>query len=129
MGLSGSGGVSKFCGEMNLPAFINCLETEELTSELRVYLKDMGAEIPDANTNDGDIVKDIADILSASDIVFKAEPSSEEVEWLFNSFVSLITLIPQERHEVLVNMFCEKLNTPDGTSTTKLRVFLSLFHG
>jgi len=114
---------------MNLPAFINCLETEELTSELRAYLKEKGAEIPDANTNDGDMVQDIVDILSVSDVVFKAEPTSEEVEWLFNSFVSLITLIPQERHEGLVNMFCDKLNTPDSTSAAKLRVLSSLFHG
>jgi len=114
---------------MNLPAFINCLETEELTSELRVYLKDKGAEFPDENTNDGDIVKDITDILSVTDVVFKAEPSSEEVEWVFNSFVSLITLIPQDRHEGLVNMLCDKLNGSDNTSVAKLKVLRSLFHG
>ena len=49
----------------------------QLVSELRTYLKGKGAEIPEESNNEGDIVKDIAEILNTTAVMFQADITAE----------------------------------------------------
>jgi len=114
----------------NLPAFINCLETEELILELRTLFKEKGANINVENTQDGNIVSNLNEALQVCDVVLKGEGvGAENVEYVFNIFVTVILLIPIDQSEELITTLCEKLSNEDEFGPSKLQVLNNLFHG
>ncbi|XP_074660082.1 eukaryotic translation initiation factor 3 subunit M-like [Tubulanus polymorphus] len=115
---------------MSVPLFIDIEEGNQVL-ELRAYLKSLGAEISEENSDRG-LVTDLLHVIEASNICWKELTSENELESVFNSIISLILIIPPEKSENVVVSFCEKLaKSPPGDKRATVRVKLlnNLFHG
>ncbi|XP_044728174.1 eukaryotic translation initiation factor 3 subunit M isoform X2 [Chrysoperla carnea] len=94
------------------PVFMD-LALEDQVQELRVYLKELGAEITEEKSPKG-IEDDLHKIIGVCDACFK-EGSEQEVEKVLNDIVSIMVVIPLERAENIILAFCEKLTKAPGT--------------
>ncbi|XP_052801142.1 eukaryotic translation initiation factor 3 subunit M-like [Mya arenaria] len=114
---------------MSIPTFID-IEISDQTSELRAYLKELGAEISAENTEDG--VKDLRQCIEASNVCWKeGGPSDSEIEMVFNGLISLL-LMQTEQSEDLIQLFCKNVSQfPKGDKkcSVRLRILSNLFHG
>ncbi|KAG5898503.1 hypothetical protein JTB14_015507 [Gonioctena quinquepunctata] len=93
------------------PVFID-MSPEDQAQELRVYLKSLGAEISEEKSPKG-IEDDLHKIIGVCDACFK-EGQEAEVEMVLNDIVSIMVLIPLERSENIILVFCEKLTKAQG---------------
>ncbi|GFY37926.1 eukaryotic translation initiation factor 3 subunit M [Trichonephila inaurata madagascariensis] len=91
---------------MSAPTF-NDATDEEQYFDLRGYLKSLGADISEENSEEG-YLADLQDVINASDFCFR-EANEADAECTLNSIVSLLIMVPQSESEPLVNLFCEKL--------------------
>ncbi|PRD34352.1 UNVERIFIED_CONTAM: eif3m [Trichonephila clavipes] len=91
---------------MSAPTF-NDATDEEQYFDLRSYLKSLGADISEENSEEG-YLADLQDVINASDFCFR-EANETDAECTLNSIVSLLIMVPQSESEPLVNLFCEKL--------------------
>nr|QBH73925.1 eukaryotic translation initiation factor 3 subunit M [Nicoletia phytophila] len=111
---------------MNAAVFID-LSLEDQAQELRVYFKDLGAEISEEKSPKG-IEDDLHKIIGVCDSCFK-EGNESDIESILNGIVSILVLIPFERSENLILAFCEKLTKARGPKLgmVTLRVLWLLF--
>nr|SVE93182.1 EOG090X0AU0 [Moina brachiata] len=111
---------------MSLPAFID-LTVEEQAAELRQHFKALGASNIDDEQGSED---DLGNIVAVADLCFK-EGSESEAEGVLNSIVSMLVLLPNEKAEPMINIFCQKLAKPPSSKLglVCLRVLSVLFHG
>nr|XP_023029392.1 eukaryotic translation initiation factor 3 subunit M [Leptinotarsa decemlineata] len=93
------------------PVFID-MSLEDQAQDLRVYLKNLGAEISEEKSPKG-IEDDLHKIIGVCDACFK-EGQEAEVELVLNDIVSIMVLIPSERSENIILAFCEKLTKAQG---------------
>lgn len=111
---------------MSLPTFID-LTVEEQALELNSYFKALGASnLDDEQSSE----EDLGNIIAVADLCFK-EGSESETEAVLNSIVSLLVLVPNEKAEPLITMFCQKLtkSVSKQLGLVCLRVLSMLFHG
>lgn len=111
---------------MSLPTFID-LTVEEQALELNSYFKALGASnLDDEQSSE----EDLGNIIVVADLCFK-EGSESETEAVLNSIVSLLVLVPNEKAEPLITMFCQKLtkSVSKQLGLVCLRVLSMLFHG
>ncbi|KAH3876926.1 eukaryotic translation initiation factor 3 subunit M-like [Dreissena polymorpha] len=114
---------------MSIPTFID-IKVENQTSELRSYLKELGAEISEENVED--IVKDLLQCIEVSDVCWKEVTSDSDLEMVFNGIISMLLVVPSDRNDDLVHLFCKKVaNLPKGDKkgSVRLRILSNLFHG
>ncbi|XP_064634582.1 eukaryotic translation initiation factor 3 subunit M-like [Lineus longissimus] len=115
---------------MSVPAFIDAGEVEQIL-ELRSFLKSLGAEISEENSERG-LVTDLLHVIEAANICWKESADNDHLECVFNSIISLILIVPQEKSENVVVSFCEKVaKAPPGDkrATVRIRLLNHLFHG
>ncbi|KAF5287691.1 hypothetical protein FQA39_LY15791 [Lamprigera yunnana] len=93
------------------PVFID-ISLEEQAQELRVYLKNLGAEISEEKSPKG-IEDDLHKIIGVCDACFR-EGQEAEVETVLNDIVSIMVVVPMERAENIILAFCEKLAKAPG---------------
>ncbi|XP_056630062.1 eukaryotic translation initiation factor 3 subunit M [Diorhabda carinulata] len=93
------------------PVFID-MSLEDQAQELRVYLKNLGAEISEEKSPKG-IEDDLHKIIGVCDSCFR-EGQESDVEMVLNDIVSIMVLIPLERSENIILAFCEKLTKAQG---------------
>ncbi|XP_064601463.1 eukaryotic translation initiation factor 3 subunit M-like [Liolophura sinensis] len=110
---------------MSVPAFID-LDIPDQTSELRSYLKSLGAEISEENTEAG-LVTDLKNIIEASTVCWKEIKDDADVEMVFNGIISLMVFVPAEKAEEVITLFCEKVGkAPQGEKRGHVRIKLLL---
>ncbi|XP_050575499.1 eukaryotic translation initiation factor 3 subunit M isoform X2 [Bombus affinis] len=80
--------------------------------ELRIYFKNLGAEISEEKSPKG-IEDDLHKIIGVCEACFK-EGNESEIETVLNDIVSIMIVIPTERAENLILAFCEKLTKAPG---------------
>lgn len=114
---------------MSVPVFLDIDESEQVT-EIRSYLKSLGAEISEEASQDA-LVLDLSQIVEASDIIWKEEKSEADAESVMNSLISLILLVPSEKVEGVILTLCEKLcKTQDDKSIgARFRILNNMFQG
>ncbi|XP_048242219.1 eukaryotic translation initiation factor 3 subunit M-like [Haliotis rufescens] len=115
---------------MSTPVFID-IAVPEQTSELRSFLKSLGAEICEENSESG-ILTDLKNVVEASTICWKEIQTDGEVEMLFNGIISLILMVPPEGVESLGTLFCEKIvkaTTSEKRLGVRVKLLSNLFYG
>lgn len=110
------------------PVFIDLL-LDDQALELRVYLKNLGAEISDEKSTKG-IEDDLHKIIGVCDACFQ-DANEADIESVLNSIVSMLVLINPERAENLILAFSEKLSKASASEAklgpVTLRVLWLLF--
>lgn len=117
------------CEKMSTPTFID-VEVTDQTSELRCYLKELGAGIEEQGTEDN--VKDLINCIEASDVCWKEITADSDLEMVFNGIIAMLLLIPLELKDEPVHLFCKKVaDSPKGDKkgNVRLRILSNLFHG
>ncbi|KAL5007799.1 hypothetical protein ScPMuIL_016605 [Solemya velum] len=111
---------------MSVSVFIDITFSEQ-TLELRSYLKSLGAEISEENS-EGGLLMDLQNIIEASDICWKEIKDETECEMVFNGIISLILLLPIEEVEEPTILFCQKVSKGDKLPAVRLKVLSNLFN-
>jgi translation initiation factor 3 subunit M len=116
---------------MNVPVFID-ITLEEQAEELRVYFKNLGAEISSERSDKG-IEDDLHKIIGVCDAALKQPTADkkqpEQLEEVLNGIVSMLALVTGEKSENLILAFCEKLSKApsDQIGLICLKVLWSLY--
>lgn len=113
---------------MSAPTF-NDATDEEQYQDLRCYLKSLGANISEENSEAG-FLADLQDVISCCELCLQ-EASEADAECTLNSIVSLLIMVPMGESEQLVHTFCEKLTKAPSPKMAAvcLKVLQNLFAG
>ncbi|KFM63377.1 Eukaryotic translation initiation factor 3 subunit M, partial [Stegodyphus mimosarum] len=113
---------------MSAPTF-NDATDEEQYQDLRSYLKSLGADISEENSEEGFLV-DLEQVISVCDVCLH-EASEGDAECTLNSIVSLLIMVPPLQSEHLVHTFCGKLTKAPNAKMGNvcLKVLQNLFAG
>ncbi|XP_014668026.1 PREDICTED: eukaryotic translation initiation factor 3 subunit M-like [Priapulus caudatus] len=106
--------------------FIDLSEVEQAL-ELRGYLKQIGAEISEENSELG-FAHDLTKIVEASDVLWK-QASEADAECALNSVISLVMIIPQDQLESIVLPFIEKVVKSEKYPNLQVKILSNLLHG
>ncbi|KAM7341836.1 eukaryotic translation initiation factor 3 subunit m [Cochliomyia hominivorax] len=103
---------------MNSPPVFIDLSMDEQVQELRIYFKNLGAEISPEKSTKG-VEDDLHKIIAVCDVCFKdGEP--QQIDCILNSIVSIMITIPIERVENIVLAYCEKMTKAPNVPLTKV---------
>ncbi|XP_002738609.1 eukaryotic translation initiation factor 3 subunit M-like, partial [Saccoglossus kowalevskii] len=100
-------------------------------SELRGYLKSLGAEISEETSGVG-IWQDISHVLEAADVIWKNVSDESDIESIFNSILSLLLYVPAEKQDDLVITMCEKIikaHEGNEQGACRIQILSNLFYG
>jgi len=113
---------------MSAPTF-NDATDEEQYQDLRSYLRSLGADISEENSEEGHTA-DLEAVIGCCELCLQ-EASESDADCTLNSIVSLLIMVPQAQSEPLVNMFCEKLTKAPSPKMAAvcLKVLQNLFAG
>jgi len=107
------------------------LEANEQIVELRKQLKLKGASISEENT-EATLEGNLAQVIAASDVLWKEEPNELHLESTFNSIVALVMVLPYNTSEAITQDFCDRLGriqSGDKKNIIRLRLLNNLFNG
>jgi translation initiation factor 3 subunit M len=107
------------------------LEANEQIVELRKQMKLKGADISEENT-ESTLEGNLAQVITASDVLLKEEPNDIFLESTLNSIVALVMVLPYNTSETLTQDFCSRLGRiqpGDKRNIIRLRLLSNLFNG
>ena len=113
---------------MSVTVFID-IEANEQVEDIKGYLRSKGANIPDETTS---LEVALAQVIDASEFMWKEGINEGEIETVFNSIISLVMVLPLQKSETLTHALCDKLEKAqpgDKKNTIRLRLLNNLFHG
>jgi len=107
------------------------LEANEQIVELRKHLKSKGANISEENL-EPTLEANLAQVITASDILWKEETNDGYVESAFNSIVALVMVLPYTTSEAITKDFCDRVSRVqpnDKKNIIRLKLLSNLFNG